>query len=94
MTPPPPMKHNKIAMFHLFLFVWSLWFHSRIFHSYGDVTIAGEGLQISTYAKHSWPLSSEYSITCHTNCDTGLPFMMVISEDPRHSHLKPSGNVS
>ena len=33
--------------------------HSRIFHSYGYVTIAGEGLQILTYARHSWPLSSE-----------------------------------
>ena len=25
--------------------------------SYGDVTIAGEGLQILTYAKHLWPLN-------------------------------------
>ena len=33
--------------------------HSRIFHSYVDVTISGEGLQILTYAWHSWPLSSE-----------------------------------
>ena len=64
--------------------------HSRIFHSYGDVIIAGEGLQILTYARHSWPLSSEGSLTCHTYCDTGLPFIMVISEDPWHSHLLPS----
>ena len=27
--------------------------HSRIIHSYGDVTIAGEGLQILIYARHS-----------------------------------------
>ena len=33
--------------------------HSRMFHSYRDVTIAGEGLQILTYARHSWTLSSE-----------------------------------
>ena len=39
--------------------------HSRIFHSYGDVTIAGERLQILTYARHAWPLSSEGSLTCH-----------------------------
>ena len=51
---------------------------------------AGEGLQILTYARHSWPLSSEGSFTCHTYCDTGLPFIMVISEDPWHSHLLPS----
>ena len=54
----------------------------RIFHSYGDVTIAGERLQILTFARHSWLLSSEGSLTCHTNCGTCLPFILVISEDP------------
>ena len=73
-----------------FLFVWSLSSHSRIFHSYGDVTIAGEGLQILIYARHSCPLSSEGSLTYHTYCDTGLPFIMGIYEDPCHSHLLPS----
>ena len=29
------------------------------FCSYGNVTITGEGLQILTYARHVWPLSSE-----------------------------------
>ena len=38
--------------------------HLRIFHSYGDITIDGEGLQILTYARHSWPLSSESSLAC------------------------------
>ena len=37
-----------------------------------------------------WSLSSEGSLTCHTYCDTGLPFMMVIPEDPWYSHLLPS----
>ena len=60
------------------LFVWSLSSHSWLFHSYGDVTISGEGLQILTYARHSWSLS-------HTHCDTGLPFIKIISEDPWHS---------
>ena len=72
------------------LFIWSLSSHSRIFHSYVDVTIAGEGLQILTYARHSWPLSSEGSLRCHTCCDTGLSFIMVISEDLWHSQLLPS----
>ena len=36
--------------------------HSRIAHSYGDVTIDGDGLQIFTYARHLWPLSSEDSL--------------------------------
>ena len=56
--------------------------HLRIFHSYGDVTIASEGLQILTYARHLWPLISEGSLTCPTHCGTGLPFILVISEDP------------
>ena len=70
------------------LFVWSFSSHSRIFHSFGDSTIAVEGLQIFTYAQHWWPLSSEGSLACHTYCDTGQPFIMVISED--HLYLWPS----
>ena len=64
--------------------------HSRIFHSHGDVTITGEGLHILTYARHSWSLSSEGSIACHTYCGTGHPFLMVILEDLWRSHLLPS----
>ena len=52
---------------------------SKNFHSYGDITIAGEGLQILTYARFY-----EGSLTCHTFCDMGL--IVVISEDPGHSH--------
>ena len=85
LSPPGAKDHN-----FGFCLVWSLSSHSRIFHSYGDVTIAGEGLQILSYAQHSWPLSSEGSLTCHTHCDTGLSFIMVISEDPWHSHLMQS----
>ena len=46
-------------------------------NSYGNVTITREGLQILTYARQSWPLSSEGSLACHTYCDTGHPFIMV-----------------
>ena len=44
--------------------------------SFGDDTIAGEGLQILTYARHLSPMimSSEGSLACHTYCDTGHPF--------------------
>ena len=41
----------------------------------------GEGLQILTYARHSWVLSSEGSLVCLICCVSGLPFIMVISED-------------
>ena len=53
---------NPLSYFVVFfVFVWGFTFDSRIFHSYGDVTIPGEGLQNLTYARHSWPLSSEGS---------------------------------
>ena len=51
-------------------------------HLYRDVTITCEGLQFLTYARHLRPLSSEGSLSCHTYCDTGHPFKMVIREDP------------
>ena len=60
------------------------------FHSYGDVTIIDEGLQILTCTWHSWPLSSKGSLVCLIYCDMGHPFIMVISEDPWHSCLLPS----
>ena len=42
--------------------------------SFGDDTIAGEGLGILTYARHLGPLSSQGSLACQTYCDTGHPF--------------------
>ena len=77
-------------MFICLFFICGFSSHSGIFHLYWDVTITGEGLQILTNARHSWPLSSEGSLTCHSYCDTGLPCIMVISEDPWHSPLLPS----
>ena len=67
-----------VPLIFFFFFFWSLSSHSRIFHSYEDATIAGEGLKMLTYARHSWPLSSEGSLTYHTHCDTGPPFIMVV----------------
>ena len=67
----------------ILLFVWIFLSHLRIFNSFGDVTIADERLQLLTYiyAWHLWPVSSEGSLAYHTYCDTGHPFIMVISED-------------
>ena len=81
---------SKLSFLFVCLFVWSLPSHSRIFHSNGDVTTADEGLQILTNARHSSPMSSEGSLTSHTQCDMGLPFIMVICQDPCHSQLMPS----
>ena len=63
------------------LFIWDLTFNSRTFHLFGDVTSVGEGLQILTYTRHSWPLSSEDSLASHIYCDRSHPFIMVISEE-------------
>ena len=71
-------------------FVWGLSSHSRILHLFGDLIITGEGLQLLIYARQSWSLSNEGSLTCHTYYATGQPFIMVIYEDPCHSHLLPS----
>ena len=67
------------------LFIQGFSSHSRIFLSFGDETITN-----LTYARHSWPLRSESSLACHTYCDTGRPFIMIISEDPWHLHLLPN----
>ena len=71
----------KVATMNTGLFVCGFSSHSRIVHSFGDVTITGEKLLL-THAHHLWPLSSEGSLACHTYCNTGHPFKMVISEDP------------
>ena len=65
------------------LFVCGILSHSRKCHLYGKVTKTGD--------QYSWPLSCEGSLACHiyTNCDMGYPFIMVILEDARHSHLLP-----
>ena len=68
----------RLPHVHLFcLFVWSLSSHSRIFHSYGNVIINGEGLQILTYARRSWPLSSEGSLTCHIMYIPSILYCMI-----------------
>ena len=41
----------------------------RMYYAHGYVTITDEGLQILTYARHSWPFSSYGSLACHTYCD-------------------------
>ena len=50
-------------------FVWFLgdfMSNFRIFQSFEEVTIAGEGLQILTHARRAWPLNSESSLRCKT----------------------------
>ena len=47
------MKEIHVTAFQMTLFfLLGLTSHSRIFHSYGDVTITAEGLQSLTYTRH------------------------------------------
>ena len=73
------IENYRLSRFVIFVCLFFLYFHS-----FGDVTIAGKGLQILTYARHLLPLimSSEGSLACHTYCDTGHPFIIVITKDP------------
>ena len=57
--------------FLVWLFVQGLSSQSTIFLSYGDFTTTVDELQTLTYARHSWPLSSEGSLACHIYFDTG-----------------------
>ena len=63
----------------LSLFVSGLSSDSRIFYSYVEVIIISERLQILTYARYLWPLSSEVSQACYTFCHTEHPSIMVSS---------------
>ena len=65
------------SVFLFCLFVCSS--HSRNFHSYEDVSNWRWVLQILTSARYSWPLSRKGSLPCHSYCNTGHPFIMVIS---------------
>ena len=38
-----------------------------------DVTIAGRGVPVLTFARQSWPLNSEGSLACHTTVKRGIP---------------------
>ena len=44
---------------------------TREFFTHSEKSPLPLGLQILTYARHSWPLSSEGSLACHTYCDMG-----------------------
>ena len=69
------------------LFLWGLSSQSRIFHSFRNVAITGEGLLL-TSTRNSWLLSSEGSLTCHTYIDMVHLIIMVSDRGPV-PHLSP-----
>ena len=74
---------------YLGLFVWGL-SHSRIVHPYGDVTIAGERAANFDHCSALMAIEQWGFFSVQHLLDTGYPFIMVISEDPWHSHLLSS----
>ena len=82
-------------IYYSFLIIVCLCFffssNSRIVHSHGDVTIAGERLHILTEVRQLWPLSSKSVLVTPTvTFDIWQPFIMVISKDQWHSYLLPN----
>ena len=95
-------KNNNVSSGFLILFVffleqvWCLKSCSRIFHSYGDVTIANRhhcrwvrGCKIYTYARHLRSLSREGSCSATPTCrGAGLGFLWSHPKDrPKFSGL-------
>ena len=58
-----------------------LFSHSEFFTNMETSSLPIKGCKFFTYARHSWQLSSEDSLACHTYCDTGYLLIMVISRD-------------
>ena len=55
---------------------------AREFFTYMDTSpLPVKGCKFRPMLGTFWQLSSEGSLKCHTHCETGLPFIMVISED-------------
>lgn len=61
--------------------MWVFSSHSRIAHSYGDVTFTGEGPQISNHTLPYGHWALRLFLACHTHCVSGHPFIMIISQD-------------
>ena len=80
-----------IFYYILFVCLFGVYSPTREFFTHMETSpLPVKGCKFWPYSRHSWSLSNEGSLTCHTCCDTGLLFIMIISEDPWHSHLLPS----
>ena len=68
-----------------FSFVWNF----SNFHLFETSTIPVKGCRFWTVLG-ILAINREGSLACHTNCDMGHPFIIIVSEDPWHQHLLPS----
>lgn len=67
----------------MLIFVLFVFRSTRQFITCLEITVTGEGLQISAHTRHAWLLSSKGSLAYHKHSDTGYEFIMFIhvSED-------------
>ena len=73
----------------VFCFV-CLWFFVPLENFFTHIKTSPLQVKGCKFPRHLWPLSSEGSLACHIYCDTGHPFIMVISEELWHWQLLPS----
>ena len=77
-----------VCLYGVCVFLWTFLSYLRIFHSFRQVTITCEywptnvDLNSANMAIEQWGF-----FNVHTYCDTGQVLIMVISENPWHSHL-------
>ena len=83
------LRDWNLNLWYFFVNLMIFWFvsffggfaHSRIFHSFGEITITGE---FFTYTRHTWPLSSEDFLTCIFN----LPDLLWHGPTLYNGHLR------
>ena len=77
------MKHQKKSYWFCFVCLFGV---SRLHENFSLVWSRHHNMyQIRAANFDQWGF-----LPCHTYCNKGQPFIMVISEDPWHSHLLPS----
>jgi hypothetical protein len=80
-----PYGNGSTQVTFLIEFIYSFVSRSRIFHSYWDVTIVGEGLQNSVlFQSHT-----DWSLSNHTCCDTELWFFFFWSHPKEYLIQSP-----
>ena len=67
---------------HVIVYLFGIFCPTREFFTHLETSSLPVKGCFFTYARHLWTLSSEGSLACHTYCDTGHPFILVLSEDP------------
>ena len=76
------MNVQKVIMFFLFVCLGFIVPLENFFTQMETSPLLVKGCKFRPMLGTSCPLRSEGSLVCHNYCDTGHPFIMVISEHP------------